>query len=488
MADDQPQVKSGIPELDKVLRGGYVTGRMYLVYGAPGTGKTLLSTHFLEAGLRNGETVLFIHGEESQAELLVATSAVDIDIEDAAFLDLGPESDFFTREQSYDLVDPSEIERDKFTRDIHTAIEEIDPDRVVIDPITQLQYVEANEAQFRRQIVSFLRFLKGRDITVVTTATMSESSEYDTQLKSLSDGVIEVSREGDGRRLEVVKHRTVGQVDGTHGMEIRDSGIEVFPSLVPEQHDQSIGDTQIPAGIDELDSLLGGGLEENTVTFISGPTGVGKTTIGTRILTQAAVEDTACVYLFEESVDSFVRRSEALGIPVTDLREDGQLLVRAVEPLARSAEEFASIVREDVAEHGIEAVLIDGIDGYTMAIQGERDTLVHKLHSLSRHLTNDGVTVLVTDEISGITGVSSATSTDASYIADNILVLSYIEMDSRLRRVIGVLKKRTGRFEDTLREFELTADGITVGEPLAGVTGILQGTPETVETPHDTYQ
>jgi circadian clock protein KaiC len=476
------KASSGIDGLDTALRGGYVTGRMYLVYGSPGAGKTIAGLHFLEEGLTNDESVLCIHGEESQSEIIASAAALNIDISDAAFLDLGPDSEFFAERQSYDLVDPGEIEGENVTKAIHTAVEEVAPDRVVVDPVTQLRYIATSELQFRQEMISFIRFLKDTDITVVSTATPAPTRQYETELRSLSDGIIQLTRGEDGRRLEVVKHRNVGQIDGEHGMAIRDAGIEVFPSLIPERHEQSIGDTQVSSGLEKLDTLLGGGVEENTVTFISGPTGAGKTTLGTQLSSQAIDDSTAIVYLFEESINSFTQRSEALGIPVTDLREKGLLTVRAVEPLAHSAEEFAVIVRKDIDQQEADITMVDGIDGYTMAIQGDKQQLLRKLHSLSRYLTNAGVTVIVTDEITEVTGVSSATSIDASYIADNIIVLSYIEMEGTLRKTIGVLKKRVGTFEHTLREFTLTEDGIVVGDQLTNVSGILQGTPSASST------
>ena len=483
---DLQQNSSGIPGLDELLRGGFATGQMYLIVGPPGAGKTILSLHFLEQGLDTGDTVLFIHGEESEAEILTSASAVGIGLAEAEFLDIGPESNIFTEDRTYDLVDPSEIEHDRYMPEIHDAIKEIDPDRVVIDPITQLRYVEANDAQFRRQLLSFMRFLKGEGITVLATATTTPDREYESELRSLSDGIVELTHGDGGRRVEVSKHRTIGQIEGSHGMEIRPEGIEVFPALVPQQHEQSIDESQISAGIDELDRLLGGGIERNTVTFISGPSGVGKTTLGGQILAEVAQSGTAALYLFEESLESFTHRSEAIGIPVTQLRQEGNLVIRSVEPLARSPEEFASMVRRDVEQEGVDTVMVDGTDGYTMAIQGEREPLIAKLHGLSRYLTNNGVTMLVTDATPEVTGISSATSFNASYIADNIVVLSYIEMDSALHKVIGVLKKRVGRFEQTLREFELTDDGIQVGDPLTNVTGILQGTPSIADTPDNT--
>ncbi|TKX83433.1 recombinase RecA, partial [Halorubrum sp. SS5] len=74
-----------------------------------------------------------------------------------------------------------------------------------------------------------------------------------------------------------------------------------------------------------------------------------------------------------------------------------------------------------------------------------------------------------------------ATMENVSYLADNIVFLRHLEVGGELRKAIGVLKKRTSDFERTIREFRITEHGITVGEPMSGLRGILSGTPEVVE-------
>lgn len=466
---------SGVPGLDELLSGGLVAGRMYLVSGAPGTGKTTVGFHFLEEGLEEGETVLYIHGEESSAEVLENAGQFGIDIADARFLDLGPDSTFFTDDPSYDLVAPGDVEEDRYTREIHGAIEEIDPSRVFLDPITQLRYVETSEHHYRKRLLSFMRFLKERGITVVTTATTDASRESDMEVRSLSDGVIRLTRDHDDRRIEVEKHRGVGQIDGTHGLEIRSSGIEVFPQLVPGPKSRPFDPTPLESGIDELDTLTGGGFERGTVTFISGPPGVGKTTVGTQFLTRAADRgQRGVIYLFEEREETLRHRCRSIGIDVDGPVEDGSLTVRAIDPQSLSAEEFGHDVRTRV-EAGAEVVMIDGVGGYTSALKGDEATLQRKLQTLARYLVHHEVSAFVTDSMRRITGVSSVTGAEISPAADNLLFLSYLESNGMLRRVIGVLKKRAGDFEDTIREFEITPDGIRIGEPMRQYGDVLRG-------------
>ena len=232
-------VASGIPELDELLNGGYIRGRTYLVQGASGTGKSLLGQHFLRAGLDADETVVYIHGEESRHDILVNAARLDVDIRDAEFLDIGPGTDFFAEDKSYNLVEATEVESEQFTQDIKHVIEEVDPARILIDPITQLQYVERDEYQYRKRLQSLIRFLRDRQVTTVATRTLdrerTRESTHD-DFESLSDGIISLYLDEHQRRIAVPKHRGLGQVDGTHGLEIREHGIEVYPQTIPE-HD-----------------------------------------------------------------------------------------------------------------------------------------------------------------------------------------------------------------------------------------------------------
>jgi len=449
---------------------------MYLVSGPPGSGKTTIGAHYLKEGLATDETVLFIHGEESATEIIENAAQFDIDITDAEFLDLGPDSDFFTENLSYDLIEAGEVDGQRYTQAIHDAIKEIGPSRVVLDPITQLRYIEPSEHQYRKRLLSFIRFLKERDITVVATETMHDSKRGDAEIRSLSDGVIELTRTDNGRRIEVIKNRGVGQISRDHGLEVRSAGIEVFPRVRPEPNDSEFDPRPLRSGVTKIDTLMHGGLERGTVTFISGPPGVGKTTTAGLYLTQAASNEIpAVIYLFEERLQTFVHRCRSIGVPVDEMRANGTLSIEVIEPLSLSAEEFAHMVRHEVEQEGAEVVMIDGFGGYASAIQGQREELKRKLHALTRYLVNREVSVLVTDSVHQITGISSATSANLSPIADNIVFLSYVEEYGSLEKVIGVLKKRAGGFEHSLRRFEITGDGIQVGEPMTDRTGILQG-------------
>jgi circadian clock protein KaiC len=143
-----------------------------------------------------------------------------------------------------------------------------------------------------------------------------------------------------------------------------------------------------------------------------------------------------------------------------------------------TVDEFTNRVREEVESNGSEIVMIDGTTGFEQSLVGFDGNPMAPLVKVGRYLRNMGVTGIVTNEVHQITGEFRATEQKISHLADAIVILRHVEHRGRLRKVVGVLKKRTGNYEPRLRELEITSDGIRVGEPLSELRGILTGTPE----------
>ncbi len=479
------RLSTGIIGLDEVLHGGFIANRSYMLRGEPGSGKTILGFHFLQEGIGSGEQALFINLEEDLADLKANAAALGFDTEAIEFLDLSPTADVFTDDQSYEVFETAEVEQQPLTDKIVEAVTEINPDRVVVDPVTQLRFLTADDYQFRKQIVGFMRFLKGHDATVVFTVQDTESHPTE-DLEFITDGTIVLELDQYGRTIRAPKFRGSPTQGGIHTYRISDEGIRVFPALEPGNHNRASTGDQISSGVPEIDELLGGGISRGTVSIFSGPTGVGKTTLGTQFMKEAAGRgERSVIYLFEENKNTFLARSRAVNIPVDEMLERGTLQVTEVEALEQSPQEFARMVRTEVEEHDTQIVMIDGISGYRLTLQGNEDTMLQRMHALGRYLNNMGVTTLFIDETKAITGDFNATQENISYLADNIVFLRHLEIQGELRKAIGVLKQRTSDFERTLREFNITEHGITVGEPLRGMRNILSGTPELIDQDRD---
>lgn len=475
----QGRVSTGVAGLDEVLFGGLIPQRAYLVRGGPGSGKTTLGLHFLTEGVSSGEQGLFITLGEPVTELRANATALGFDLSQVHFLDLAPSADFFTQMQTYDIFSPAEVEREPVTQQILAQIEQIQPRRVFVDAMTQFRYLSTDAFQFRKQVLSLLRYLVEQGATVCFASEGSIAAP-DDDLQFMADGVIHLQSQSDNRTLSISKLRGSDFRSGAHAMRLTARGMEVFPRLIPEHHTQPFVQELISSGVPEMDELLHGGLERGTITMITGPTGVGKTTLGLQFMKEAAGRgERSVVYTFEEPQETLIRRCESLNIPVRTMMERGTLSVVPIEPLHFTPDEFARIVRQEVEEQHTSIVMIDSVAGYRALLRGE-DPLTH-LHALSKYLQNMGVAVLLINEVASITGEFQVSDIGASYLADNIIFLRYLELSGEIRRVIGVLKKRLSSFERTLREIDLTRYGIKVGKPLTNLQGILTGRITTIE-------
>ncbi len=472
------RASTGIDGLDTVLDGGLLPNRSYLLRGGPGTGKTVLGFHYLTAGADAGESTLFVNFEEPTERIRENAATLGFDLDGVEFLDLTPGADVFTEDRTYGVFAADEVESGEVSGRIIEALDRVEPDRAFVDPLTQLRNLARDDYQFRREAASFMRYLTDNDVTTLFTA-QPIGNDAVGDLEFLCDGSLELRHERKGRTVTVNKFRGSGFRSGSHTVRIDDDGIWAYPKLVPTDHRRQLSGDTVSSGVDDLDALLHGGIERGSVTVVSGPSGAGKTTTGSQFAKEAAARgERSVIYLFEEDVASFTHRSKAIGIPIDEMRADGTLSLVEVEPLEVSADEFAAWVREEVENRGAQTVMIDGLAGYRLSIRGEDDDLVREIHALCRYLRNMDVTTLLIDDVGTVTGDFEPTSDRISYLADTILFIRYLEMDGELRKATGVLKKRASDFERTLREFEITAEGIVLGEPLRNLRGILTGTPE----------
>lgn len=469
------RISTGVRGLDEILRGGLLPQRSYLVCGGPGTGKTILGLHFLKAGVETGEKVLLVTMEQPAESIKEDARRLGLDLQGVEVLDISPDAEFFARVQTYDLFLAADMERHPITAAIVEKVRGLKPRRVFVDPMTQFRYLSPDPYQYRRQVLSFLRFLTGEGATVMFTSEACPEAP-DDDLKFLSDGVIELWYEREERSLRVLKFRGSSFLPGFHSMEIVPGGIEVYPNIVPPEGLLEIIGEVVPSGIPELDGMLGGGIERGTVTVIAGPPGVGKTTLGLRFLFEAAQRgEKSALYCFEEEVPLLLRRAEGVGMPLKGFLEEGLIRIMKVEPLRYSWARFSHLVRKDVLERGIALLMIDSVRGLRLSLKGK--DLVARLHALAKSLQAQGLAVILLDESRKVVGDFEVTEAGLSYLADNILFLKYFEAKGKLRKAIGVLKRRVGNFDKALHEFEITEEGIKIGGPLVGFRGILTGEP-----------
>ena len=474
------RLSTGITELDEVLGGGLLPYRTYLVRGNPGSGKTTLGLHFLTEGTKRGETALLISigGFEEQVRRDAASQGLDLSA--VTFLDMSLSAELFSEQKQYQAVSPDDIKRENIIYTVIQQVKRLHPQRVFLDSMSQLRRLTPNALQYRRQVFAFLQFFSTQGSTAIITSE-SVDSAADEDLQVICDGIITLHSSSEKHILSVNKYRGSSFRRGDHTIRLSEKGMQVFPHLLPEKFPQKTFRLEsLSSGVPGLDALLHGGLERGTVSILTGPSGVGKTSMGLLFMKEAVARgERSLVYIFDEAEETLLHRCETINIPVRSMVKQGKLLISRVEPAHFTPDEFAYSVRKEIEREATSMVMFDSISGYRLSMRGE--DMVPHLHALCQYLQNYGLTVLLINDIEAITGGFRATEIGISYMADNIVFLRYLEIHGEIHRTVGVLKKRMTGFERALRKWEIIPDGITVGPPMTNLRGILGGIPELIE-------
>jgi len=471
---------SGVPGLDTILAGGLTRDRLYLIEGEPGTGKTTLALQFLNQGVRCGESVLYITLAETSVELRAVARSHGWDMGGIHIEEIIPDENILDPDQQYTIFHPSEIELGTTTRRILAAVDQYQPSRVALDSLSELQLLAESPLRYRRQVLALKQYLASRSCTTIFLDDRTALST-DLQVRSVAHGVITLEMldqayGSERRRLRVVKYRGIAFHGGAHDYKIVRGGLQVYPRLVAAHSRVNQRRRQLSSGVAGLDALLGGGLEEGMSTLISGPPGTGKSTLAAQFVYAASARREPCaMFLFEEARNNMLNRCSQLGMELNAAMDDGLLTIQQIDPAELAPGQFSQAV-VDAVERGARVVVIDSLNGYLNAVPDER-FLTTYLHELLTYLGQRGVVTLIVGVQQGMIGTGMTTSVDASYIADNVIMLRYFEADSAVQQAISVFKKRGSAHERTIRRFQVGADGIVVGPVLTGFHGILTGVP-----------
>jgi circadian clock protein KaiC len=472
---------TGIEGLDNILEGGFPENRIYLIEGDPGTGKTTLALQFLLEGVRLGEAGLYVTLSETKEELEAVAASHGWSLDGFRIYELLPTAESLNPESQYTIFHPSEIELGETTSAVLEEVERIRPRRVVFDSLSEMRLLAREPLRFRRQILALKQYFAGQQSTVLLLDD-KVSDGRDLQVQSIAHGVVSlehlaVEYGAERRRLRVVKLRGSRFRGGYHDFNIETGGIQVFPRLVAAEHRQPFTKESIKSGVNGLDSLLGGGLDRGTSTLVLGPAGSGKSTLGAQFAAEAADRgEHAAIFIFDETLETYLARARGIGTDLQGHVDSGLITIQQVDPAELTPGEFAHSIRGCVDRDEVRIIIIDSLNGYLNAMPEER-FLTIQMHELLTYLNQQGVVTLLIMAQHGFLGSAMATPVDVSYLADTVMLLRYFEASGSLRRALSVIKKRTGAHERTIRELNISSEGIAVGKPLTEFRGVLTGVP-----------
>jgi circadian clock protein KaiC len=476
-----PRASTGVTGLDTVLGGGLARNRLHLLEGSPGTGKTTIALQFLLAGAAAGEVGIYISLAETEHELRDGARSHGWTIGDTVeIFELVPPESVLDPDQHQSLLYSSDLELGETIKRIFEAMERLKPQRVVIDSLSEIRLLAQSSLRYRRQILALKHYFARHNSTVIMLDDLTTETT-DRAVHSIAHSVIHLDQltpiyGGERRRLRVVKCRGQPFRGGYHDFTLTTGGVLVFPRLVAAEHRGGFAATLLRSGVGALDTLLGGGIPGGSSTLILGPAGTGKSLLVLQYIAAAVARgERAALFVFDEEIGLLFARAKALGIDIEAMRNANQLKVEQMDAAELSPGEFSHRVRGCVDREDIRTVAIDSLNGYHASMPEEQFLTLH-LHELLQYLNRQGAATFLTIAQHGMVGEMKQ-PVDLTYLADSVIVLRYFEAFGRVRRAISVIKKRAGAHEDTIREFRIGNQGISLGKPLDQFQGVLRGVP-----------
>jgi circadian clock protein KaiC len=463
---------TGVPGLDEVLGGGLPKYSFNLIAGAPGTGKTTLAQQIMFANATTEQRGLFftVLGEPPVKMLRYQQQFSFFDV---ARLDREVRLVNLNREA---LAHDAEAVLGRIVQEVEAC----SPGIVVVDSFRTVARIAQNGdpgAPGLQALVHRLALhLTGWQATTFLVGEYEESELHDNPVLTVADGIVRlwqsVDRNSAVRKLQVVKSRGVCTIPGLHTARISADGLRVFPRIttLPAAPDRAEPCGRLSTGVAALDEMMDGGIPAGDSVLVAGPSGAGKSVLAAQFIASgAAAGEPGVLVVFEEHPKEYVRRAMQLGIDLAARVEEGVLEVIYLRPLDLSPDETLFEIGEAVRRLRAKRVVIDSMSGFELALAPTfRGEFRESLYRLIGALTGAGITVLTTVETMQAGADLRFTPNAVSFLADDIVLLRYVETEGRLGRVLLVAKMRGSQHAKELRSFEILPGGLVLEAAPAG--------------------
>ncbi len=469
---------SGIRGLDEITQGGYAVGRVTLLGGGGGTGKTLIALQALVAGAQRGEPGIFVAFEESASRVVLNASSFgwnlpELEKQNLFLLDARPRPE---------AVVAGEFDIASLLASLAVKVKQMGAKRIVFDSIDVLLSLLDHPLSERRELHRLHDWLCDQGLTGFITTKNSDSNlsslRYQDFMQYMVDCVIQLKHETtqriSRRTLRVVKYRGSGFYAGEVAMAFRSNGVEVvsFPVLSSQA---TVSEERMSCGVERLDTMLGGGYFRGSSVLITGAPGTAKTSLAGAFLQAACQRGEKCLYVgFDEAASEVVRNLRSINIDLAPHIQADLLHMVSIRSSLVGAEEHIGSLRSLIELHRPQALVIDPMSAI---INSDPDSLIRRVpEHLIALCKQMGVTVLCTALSNAKDGSHSESGIHVSTVADAWIDLKYNQIEGESNRSLRIVKARGTPHSRQMRELVLSNNGIQLTDVYFDGTAVLMGT------------
>ncbi len=474
MEPHHERVASGITGLDTLLSGGFCKGGVYIIQGPPGAGKTVLGNQLCFNHVAAGHRAVYV-------TLLAETHArMMLNIRAFSFYDA-----VRVPEQIYYMSAFRTLEEEGLRGLLELLRREVRGRRATMLLLDGLVSAEES-AESPRDFKKFIHELQNQTSLLDCTTFLLTSGGIGRGVRAehtMVDGLLELGDETrvvrSERYIHVAKFRGGSHLRGRHAFEITDDGIVVHPRIEallaePTSPDR-VPRTTLSSGIAGIDAMFMGGLPAGSASVAVGPSGIGKTTLGLQFIAASRANEKGVFFGFYETPAALHAKAESLGIDLASKVKAGHVEVLWQPPTEAILDAVGARLINTVRRTGAKRVFVDSLGAFA-GISFYPERAVPFFAALANELRALGATSVWTFETPQL--VSSeipAPLHGISPVVDNAMVMRFVEIDSRLHRLVSIMKKRNGAFDSALRRFTINDHGLTVGDEFRSVEALLTG-------------